>query len=89
MEVNLRRGIKDTSFFMWNIMLPTPEDSVKAVKCDFSTKDLILRTDYVGKSRTKVAVFEVLYQVIGEHLDIYLSQYGQILGTTYDKLNGG
>lgn len=43
MEVNLRRIMKDSGFFMWNILLPTPDNSVKAVKCDLSTKNLILK----------------------------------------------
>lgn len=34
-----------------------------------------------------MAVFEVLLQVLGEHLAVYLAQYREILSASLDKLN--
>lgn len=36
-----------------------------------------------------VSVFKVPPQVLGEHLAVYLVQFGQILSVTSDDLNGG
>lgn len=63
--VNLQRIIKDAGYFMWNILLPMPEDCIKVSCCDLIIKDLIFWTEYEGRHRTRVVVFEVPAQVIG------------------------
>lgn len=57
LEVNLQRGF----LFTWDILLPTPAACVEASNRDLITKE-ILRTNYMGKRRTKVAVFEVSFK---------------------------
>ena len=87
--VKPQRIVKGKGFFSWDILLPTPEDCLDMTRRDLITKDHIFRTEYEGRRRTRVAVFEVPPQVIGEHLAAYLKRYGEILTASCDNLNGG
>lgn len=40
--VKPQRIIKGKGFFIWDILLPTPEDSIKAASWELITKDLII-----------------------------------------------
>lgn len=57
--VKSKRIIKHKCFFMWHILLPTPEDWIKTASWELLTKDLIIRIEYEGRQRPKVAIFEI------------------------------
>lgn len=71
------------------MLLQTPKDYLGATSRDLITKDLILRTNYEGRRRTSITVFEIPPQIVGNHLAVYLTQYGQILSSSDDDLNRG
>lgn len=52
---------------------------------DLITKNIVLRTTYEGKRRTKSRYSRFL----GENIATFLSQYHQILRVTCDSLIGG
>lgn len=69
------------SVFMWDVLLPTTEDSIKMVNMDLITKDLILR----GMKKTSVVVFEVPAHMKGK---AYFMQFREILGYSSDHKVG-
>ncbi len=60
------RIVKGAKFFMWDVLLPTSEDCVAAASRELINKEIILRTEYEGRRKTRVTVYEVPPQVIGE-----------------------
>lgn len=67
--------IKGLVYFMWDILLPMPEDCVDVTSHDLITKDYIICTEYRGRLRTKVTVYEISDYILGENLGVYLMQY--------------
>lgn len=57
--IKLQRTIKGSGFFMRNVLQPTAEHCLEMAKKVLITKDLILNTEYEGRQRTRMAVFEV------------------------------
>lgn len=51
--------IKGLGYFMWDILLSTPEDCVDVTSRDLIKKDYIIRTEHRGRRRTKVTVYEI------------------------------
>lgn len=88
--VTLQRFIKYNGFFMWDELLPTAEKCLEEVRRELITKDLIIRVEYEDRRCPHpVAVYEVPFKVIGEHMTAYFSEYSQILGATAHNLNRG
>lgn len=44
MRVKPQRIVKDSVFFMWDVLIPTPEDRINAARYELIAKDLILIT---------------------------------------------
>lgn len=51
--------IKGSKFFMWVILLPTPEYCVNMMSRDLIMKEYIIRTEYQRRCRAKMGVYEV------------------------------
>lgn len=58
--------IKGSRFFIWVILC------VDMMPRDLIMKVYIIRTEYQGRRRTKVGVYEVPDYVLREHLGVYL-----------------
>lgn len=71
--------MKGLGYFMWDLLLPTPEDSVDATSRDLITKYYITRTEYRRRPRTKMVVYEIPVYILREHLAVYLMQYDQLV----------
>lgn len=72
--------ITATGQFLWNILLLVPEDCIKMMSLDLITNDPIICTKYIDRWQAFVEVYEVPIYIHGEHLSIYLMQYGHIVG---------
>lgn len=78
--VKTHRVIKDTAFFMWNLLLPTAEDCL-----EMGERELI--KEHEGQRRTWSSI-RGSYSGVGRLLGFFML-YGQILEATPDNLNGG
>lgn len=68
LEIKYQTFIKVTVSLMWNALLPTTEDCVDVASLEVITEELILRTEYMVRRRTSVAVYKVPPRLIGERL---------------------
>ncbi len=51
--------IAGASYAFWDILLPTTEEAVALTKKPLENKDYFFRTEYMGRRRTTVSVYEV------------------------------
>lgn len=62
--------------------MATPEDCTDVMFRDLITNDYIIHTEYRGRCRTKVTLYEIPDCILGEHLGAYFMQYGQLVSVT-------
>ena len=86
--VNVEQIVKGDGFALWDILLPSAEDCLNLLKRDLHTRDYTLRVEYLGRRRTRVAVYEVPSYVSGEVVGAFLMKYGDIVAFSNDRLRG-
>jgi len=86
--VKVQAIIAGTSYAMWDVLLPTPEDAVALTKKHLEVKDMILRVEYLGRRKTTVTIYEVPSYLIDENLAGYFMKYGDLVAARHDGMRG-
>ena len=81
-------SITKGSGYLWDLLLPTPDDCLSLLRRDLVTKDHSFRVEYMGKRKTKVVVFEVPPFASGEQVGAFILRYGDLVGFSSDKIRG-
>ena len=80
--------IAGTSYASWDILLPTIEEAVALTKKPLENKEFFFRTEYMGRRRTTVSIYEVLSFLRDANLAAYMLQFGDIVSATQDGMRG-
>ena len=64
--------IDGASYAFWDVLLTSIEDVIALTRKILETKEHILHTEYLGRRRTTVVVFEVPCYLLVEYLAAYL-----------------
>ena len=80
--------IAGSSYAFWDILLPTIEEAVALTKKPLENKDFFFRTEYMGRRRTTVSIYEVPSFLRDANLAAYMLQFGDIVSATHDGMRG-
>ena len=80
--------IAGASYAFWDILLPTIEDAVALTKKSLENKEFFFRTEYMGRRRTTVSIYEVPSYLRDANLAAYMLQFGDIVSATHDGMRG-
>ena len=80
--------IAGASYAFWDILLPTTEDAVALTKKSLENKEYFFRTEYMGRRRTTVSIYEVPSYLRDANLAAYMLQFGDIVSATHDGMRG-
>ena len=80
--------IAGASYAFWDILLPTIEDAVALTKKSLENKEFFFRTEYMGRQRTTVSIYEVPSFLRDANLAAYMLQFGDIVSATHDGMCG-
>ena len=80
--------IAGASYAFWDILLPTIEEAVALTKKSLENKEYFFRTEYMGRRRTTVSIYEVPSFLQDANLAAYMLQFGNIVSATHDGMRG-
>ena len=80
--------IAGASYAFWDILLPTTEEAVALTKKSLENKEYFFRTEYMGRRRTTVSIYEVPSYLRDANLAAYMLQFGDIVSATHDGMRG-
>ena len=80
--------IAGASYAFWDILLPNIEDAVALTKKPLENKEFFFRTEYMGRRRTTVSIYEVPSFLRDANLAAYMLQFGDIVSATHDGMRG-
>ena len=82
------RVIKCKGYMTWSALFNSPEECLNISQKEVITQSYILRSEYMGKRRSTVAVHHVPHYVDGEHLGAFFLKYGEMVHIEVDELHG-
>ena len=80
--------IAGASYAFWDILLPTIEEAVALTKKSLENKEFFFRTEYMGRRRTTLSIYEVPSYLRDANLAAYMLQFGDIVSATHDGMRG-
>ena len=80
--------IAGTSYTVWDILVPTVEEAVALTKKSLENKEYFFRTEYMGRQRTTVSIYEVPSFLRDANLAAKMLQFGDIVSATHDGMRG-
>ena len=80
--------IAGSSYAFWDILLPTEEEAVALTRKTLENKEYLFRTEYMGRRRTTVSVFEVSSFLRDANLAAFMLNFGDIVSATHDGMRG-
>ena len=80
--------IAGASYAFWDILLLTIEEAVALTKKSLENKEYFFRTEYMGRRRTTVSIYEVPSFLRDANLAAYMLQFGDIVSATHDGMRG-
>ena len=80
--------IAGSSYAFWDILLPTEEEAVALTRKTLENKEYLFRTEYMGRRRTTVSVFEVPSFLRDANLAAFMLNFGDIVSATHDGMRG-
>ena len=80
--------IAGTSYAFWDISVPIVEEAVALTKKPFENKEYFFLTEYMGRRRTTVSIYEVPSFLRDANLAAYILQFGDIVSATHDGMRG-
>ena len=80
--------IAGTSYAFWDILLPTIDEAVALTKKTLENKEFFFRTEYMGRRRTTVSIYEVPSFLRDANLAAYMLQFGDIVSATHNGMRG-
>ena len=86
--VKVQAIIASTSSTFWDILIPTVEEAVTLTRKSLENKEYFFRTEYMGKRRTMVSVYEVPSFLRVANLATFMLQFGDIVSATHDGMRG-
>ena len=85
--VKVQAIIAGTSNAFWDILLPT-EEAVTLTRKTLENKEYFFRTEYMGRWRTTVSVYEVPSFLRDANLAAFMLNFGDIVSATHDGMPG-
>ena len=86
--VKVQAIIAGTSYAFWDILIPTVEETVVITRKTLENKEYFFRTEYMGRRRTTVSVYEVPSFLRDANLAAFILQFGDIISATHDGMRG-
>ena len=80
--------IAGTSYAFWDILLPTIDEAVALTKKPLENKEYFFRTEYMGRRRTTVSIYEDPSFLRDAKLAAYMLQFSDIVSATHDGMRG-
>ena len=78
--------IAGNSYAFWDLLLPTIKEAVALTKQPLENKEYFFRTEYMGRRRTTVSIYEVPSFLRDANLAAYMLQFGDIVSATHDGM---
>ena len=85
--INVQAIIAGSSYAFWDILLPT-EEAVALTRKTLENKEYFFRTEYMGRRRTTVSVYEVPSFLRDANLAAFMLNFGDIVSATHDGMRG-
>ena len=86
--VKVQAIIAGSSYAFWDILLPTEEEAVALTRKTLENKEYFFRTEYMGRRRTTVSVYEVPSFLRDANLAAFMLNFGDIVSATHDGMRG-
>ena len=86
--VKVQAIIAGTSYAFWDILLPTEDEAVALTRKTLENKEYFFRTEYMGRRRTTVSVYEVPSFLRDANLAAFMLNFGDIVSATHDGMRG-
>ena len=86
--VKVQAIIAGSSYAFWDILLPTEEEAVALTRKTLENKEYFFRTEYMGRRRTTVSVYEVPSFLRDANLAAFMLNFGDIVLATHDGMRG-
>ena len=80
--------VAGASCAFWDVLLPTAEEAVALTEESLENKECFFRTEYVGRRRTAVSIYEVPGCLRDANLAAYMLQFGDVVSATHDGMRG-
>ena len=84
--VKVQAIIAGTSYAFWDILIPTVEETVALTRKTLENKEYFFQTEYMGRRRTTVSVYEVPSFHRDANLAAFMLQFGEIVSVTHDGM---
>ena len=86
--VKVQAIIAGSSNAFWDVLLPTEEEAVALTRKTLENKEYFFRTEYMGRRRTTVSVYEVPSFLRDANLAAFMLNFGDIVSATHDGMRG-
>ena len=86
--VKVQAIIAGSSYAFWDVLLPTEEEAVALTRKTLENKEYFFRTEYMGRRRTTVSVYEVPSFLRDANLAAFMLNFGDIVSATHDGMRG-
>ena len=86
--VKVQAIIAGSSYAFWDILLPPEDDAVALTRKTLENKEFFFRTEYMGRQRTTLSVYEVPSFLIDANLAAFMLNSGDIISATHDGMRG-
>ena len=86
--VKVQAIIAGSSYAFWDVLLPTEEEAVALTRKTLENKEYFFRTEYMGRRRTTVSVYEVPSFLRDANLAAFMLNFGDIVLATHDGIRG-
>ena len=84
--VKVQAIIAGSSYAFWDILLPTEDEAVALTRKTLENKEFFFRTEYMGRRRTTVSVYEVPSFLRDANLAAFMLNFGNIVSATHDGM---
>ena len=84
--VKVQAIIAGSSYAFWDIPLPTEDEAVALTCKTLENKEYFFHTEYMGRQRTTVSVYEVPSFLRDTNLAAFMLNFGDIVPATYDGM---
>ena len=86
--VKVQAIIAGSSYAFWDILLPTEDEAVALTCKTLENKEYFFRTEYMGRRRTTVSVYNVPSFLRDANLVVFMLNFGDIISATHDRMHG-
>ena len=80
--------IAGTSYAFWDVLVPTTEEAVALTRKTLEKKGYLFRTEYMGRRRTTVSIYEIHSFLRNANLATFMLNFGDIDSASHDECAG-